>query len=69
LENEQWRTNHMGNDRVLSVANGSNLTFGKKIGRKRVDVRNAKMNFTAKIVVTGTNVTRKILPTVIWKKN
>jgi len=69
LENEQWRRNHTGNDRVLSVTNGSNLTFGKKIDRERVDVQNAKKNFTAEIVVTGTKVIKSILPTIIWEKS
>jgi len=53
----------------LSVANGSNLTYGKKIGRKRVDVRNAKQNFTAEIVMTITNAIKKNPPTIIWEKS
>ncbi len=69
MENCQWRRNHAGNGPVLSVTNGSNLTFGKKQDRERVDVRNAKKNFTAEIVVTETNVIKRILPTIIWKKS
>jgi len=55
----------VGNDHALFVTNGSNLTFDKEIGRKRVDVLNVNKNFTVEIVVTGTDVIKRIQPIVI----